>query len=89
MKLKQGFIQRKVAGENILIPVGAENISNYNGVITLNATAAYICTLLKEEQTRESLIQALLEKYEVSQELAEKDVDQLLSIMSSHMMLEE
>lgn len=89
MKLKQGFIQRKVAGEHVLIPVGTENISNYNGVITLNASAAYLCTLLKEEQTRESLIQAVLEKYEAAQDLVEKDVDQLLSIMRDHQMLEE
>lgn len=88
MKLKNGFVQRKVAGENLMIPVGAENISLYNGVITLNGTAAYLCTLLKEEQTRESLIKALLDKYEVEETLAASDVDKLLMLMETRQMLE-
>lgn len=89
MKLKQGFILRKIAGEHVLIPTGAENISNYNGVITINKTTAFLCGLLKEEQTKESLIKALLEKYDVGEELATKDVDQLLSLMAKHQMLED
>ena len=89
MKLKEGFILRKIAGEHVLIPTGSENIQNYNGLITLNGSAAYLCTLLREEQTRESLTRGLLDRYEVSEEVAAADVDRLLSAMREHRMLEE
>ena len=39
-KLKDGFILRKIAGENIVIPSGDE--LNLNMMITLNDTGAFL-----------------------------------------------
>ena len=43
-------------------------------MITLNATAAYLWELLETEQTVDSLVAGLMERYEVEETLARKDV---------------
>ena len=43
---KPNYIRRKVAGNDILIPV-AENVADFNGFIELNSAAAFIWDFLK------------------------------------------
>lgn len=38
-KIREGYIHRKAAGNDVLISVG-ENVANFNGYITLNPAAA-------------------------------------------------
>lgn len=74
MKLKQEFVLRNVAGEFILIPI--TNLSNkFNGIITLNETSKFIWELIVQEKEKEDIVKALLEEYEVEEELATKNVD--------------
>ena len=42
----------------------------FSGMIKMNSTAAFIAELLQSETTEESLIDRLLEKYEVTPEQA-------------------
>ncbi len=73
MKRSENFLLRDVAGTLVIVPVGAA-VSAFPGMITLNATGAYIWELLETEQTAQSLTQAILDRYEVDRETAEKDV---------------
>ena len=41
MQIKPGFAMRKIAGSNIVVPVGAAS-SDFNGMITLNDTGAFL-----------------------------------------------
>ena len=41
MKIKENFILRKIAGDDVVVPIG-ENIADFNGAITLNETAALL-----------------------------------------------
>ena len=45
MQIKPGFAMRKIAGSNIVVPVGAA-ASDFNGMITLNDTGAFSLELL-------------------------------------------
>lgn len=74
MKVKDGFILRCVAGQNIVIPVGEEAI-NFNGMVSFNESGAFLWKALEQEKSREELAQALLLEYEVSEECAYADVD--------------
>lgn len=68
MKLKDGFILRQVAGENVVLSVSSD--VDLNGMITLNDTG---CTLWKRLQTEaelSDLTAALLEEYEVDEPTA-------------------
>ena len=78
MKRNSDFILRNVAGTLIVVPVGAA-VTAFPGMITLNATGAYLWDLMENDQTVTSLVEALLDRYDVSKEQAEEDVKSFLA----------
>ena len=74
MKIKEGFILRNVAGSFVVVPVGDATI-DFNGMMNLNETGAFLFEKMIEGTTREDLIKALTEEYDVDEETAAKDVD--------------
>lgn len=78
MKRSDDFLLRDVAGTLVIVPVGAA-VSAFPGMITLNATAAYIWELLEQEQTVDSLVAAMVEHYEVEEAVARADVEAFLN----------
>ncbi len=73
MKIKEGFILREVAGSFIVVAVGSR-VKEFNGVINLNDSGAFLWKILEKGATEEELKTALLGEYEVSEEIAEKDI---------------
>jgi VCBS repeat-containing protein len=71
------FLLREVAGRQVVVPVGAM-AGKFYGMLTLNASGAYLWQLLEQPQTVETLVQALCQKYTVSQEVAQADVEKFL-----------
>lgn len=78
MKIKEGFVLRKVADEYIVMPTGS-NISKFDGAVALNDVSAFIFEQLKNPVSKEDLLVALLNEYEVDSETAGKDIDALIS----------
>ena len=74
MKRNPNFLLRDVAGTLVIVPVG-DAVSAFPGMMTLNATGAYIWELLEQEQTLQTLADALAERYEVSREDALADAE--------------
>lgn len=73
MKLKEGFILRQVAGQNVVLPSGNE--LDLNLMITLNDTARFLWELLQEETDADALTEALLREYDVDKTTARASVD--------------
>lgn len=73
MKQNPNFLLREVAGSVVLVPVG-EATKTFPGMITMNPTGKFLWELLAGEQTPESLVAALLDRYEVTREVAAEDV---------------
>lgn len=71
MKIKDGYTLHNVAGETVVIPCGG---INFDKMITLNETAAFIWSKLQQETTEEEVVDALLCEYEVDKATAEKSV---------------
>ena len=78
MKLRYQFVVQNVSGKPVAVAVG-ERTKTFNGMITLNGTAAFLWKALETEQTVESLVKGLLEEYDVEQEKAEADVKAFLA----------
>ena len=77
MKIKNGFVLREMCGENIVTAEGIENI-NFNKLISLNATAAYLWEALAgKDFTAENMAGLLVERYGIDMELALKDSENL------------
>ncbi len=81
MKIKEGFILREVAGNYIVVAVGSA-VKQFNGVITLNETGAYLWKQLEKGCEEEQLVSALLSEYEVDEETAKKDVKAFIEKLS-------
>ena len=71
MKIRDTYILRSVAGENLVVCVGSS--VNFNSVITLNETGKFLWEKLTEGATSEELVAALLSEYDISKEIAERD----------------
>ena len=69
MKIKEGFVLRTVAGENVVIPSG--NNMDLSVMMTLNDTGRFLWEQLETEKTQEQLLAAVLAEYDVSAEVAE------------------
>lgn len=87
IKASKNYILRAVAGENMIVPIG-QGIANFSGVISANASAAFLWNKLQNEITQGELEQMLVEEYEISVEQAKEDVKNFLSVLSQRNMLE-
>ncbi len=73
MKRNSGFLMRQVAGRYVLAPVG-DTVKNFSGMVTMNGTGKFLWDLLEQDQTVDSLAQALVDTYEVEFDKAKEDV---------------
>ena len=76
MKVSKDLIVRDIAGEFILVPVGAA--VRFNGLITMNAVGQFLFQLLQEERTLEELARSVTAEYDVSYETACADCEEFL-----------
>ena len=80
MKIKNGFVLREMCGENIVTAEGMENI-NFNKLISLNSTAAFLWKNLEgKEFTEKEMAQLLIDEYGIDMELAMKDSTNLCNV---------
>ncbi|MBQ3987675.1 MAG: PqqD family protein [Ruminococcus sp.] len=77
MKIKKDFILRKVADSYVVVPVGKLTL-DFNGIINLNETGAFLFGLLQEGAEKEELLRKMLEEYDVTPEKAAADIDVFL-----------
>ena len=81
MKIKDGFVIREVAGSFIVVAVG-EAVKNFNGIINLNETGAFLWKILESGATKEELVAKLLEEYDVDEKTAMEDVGKFINKLS-------
>lgn len=87
MKIKEGFVLRKMGDQAVVVSVGSAS-KIFNGMIKLNESGEFLWHHLTQEATEEELVEALLGKYEVSEELARKDVAEFIKTISAANVLE-
>ena len=78
MKIKENFTLRHIADEYIVMPTGS-SIAKFDGAIALNEVSAFIFEKLLNPMSKEDLVTALLNEYNVDKETATKDIDALIS----------
>ena len=78
MKIKDGFILRKVGIQYVVAATGKASES-FNGMLRLNESGAFVFRLLQEGITREELVNRVVAEYDVSEEAARADVEHFLA----------
>ena len=74
MKIKKGFIVRQINNDYVVAAVG-EQSKNFNGIIRLNQSAKFIWDMLEKGSSKQDIVCALLENYEIDEEKASQDVE--------------
>ncbi|MCI8955574.1 MAG: PqqD family protein [Eubacterium sp.] len=80
MKVREGFILKKMGTQAVVIAIGSAS-KIFNGMVKLNETGELMWEKLVEGTTREELLATVLETYEVDEETATKDVDNFIETL--------
>ena len=88
MKAKPGFILRNVVDEYILMPTG-DNIGQFNGTVLLNEVSAFVWEKLQNPVSKEDLLKAILDEFEVQRSVASADLDVLLETLRGYGVIED
>lgn len=75
MKLKDEFVMQTVDDENIMVAVDSKIFS---GLIRSNKTAATIIEQLREDVTRDDVVEKMLSQYDAPRSIIESDVDMVI-----------
>ena len=78
MKIKKELVKRDVAGDIILVPVG-KTVYDSNGLFVLNELGEFLWDRLEAADSEEALLGAVLEEYEVTEEIAREDIRKYLN----------
>ncbi|MBO7344629.1 MAG: PqqD family protein [Clostridia bacterium] len=81
MKIKDGFILREVAKNYVVVAVGSA-AKDFNCIISLNETGAFLWKQLEKDVTEEQLLNAMLNEYEVEEDIAKKDIKAFIEKVS-------
>ena len=86
MKLKSDFITQTIEDTQFLVPIGAEA---FQGIVRSNKTAAFIVDCLKNDTTKDQIVDAMCLQYNAPRETIDADVEEILATLRSINALEE
>ena len=78
MKIKENYMLRKVADCYVVVPIGAA-VAEFNGMINLNEVGAFLWRQLESDTTPEAVLAAMLEEYEVAEDVSKADLDKFIN----------
>lgn len=87
MKIKSGFVVRSIAGESVVVALGAAS-KNFNGIIKLNETGRFIWDKLAVGCEAEELVEAILSEYDIDRDTAAADVKNFIETLKGANIIE-
>ena len=87
MKIKDNLILREIAGSWIIVPV-AEMVVEFNGLMNLNETGAFLWKKLAEGAEINDLVAGLVSEYDIDEQTARNDITDFISQLQEKGLLE-
>lgn len=87
MRLKKEIVLGSIDGKDFAIATGKLS-KKFHGIINNNKTANYIFELLKKEQTEDSIVEAMCQKYDAPEDVIRNDVREVLNQLNELGILE-
>lgn len=88
MRIKEDLMLRNINEEWIIIPMG-ERLLEFNGLMKLNQSGSFIWRLLEDDKSREEIIAAMLEEYEIDEVTAAREFDSFYNALIDANILED
>lgn len=86
MKLKEGFMLKKILDDYIVVPTG-DNIVDFAVAVSLNETGAFLWKQLESEKSVSELSEALAGEYGVTANEVAGDVEEFIELLKKHSFL--
>lgn len=87
MKVKDNLILREIAGSWIIVPV-AEMVVEFNGLMNLNESGAFLWKKLVEGAEMDELVSGLLSEYDIDEETAKADIQEFVGQLTEKGLLQ-
>lgn len=87
MKIRNGFMLRKVGAQNVVVAVG-EASRSFNGIIRLNDSGRYLWEKLQKDTTPEQLLSDMLSDYDTDEATAKADIQRFVASLEKAGLLE-
>ena len=83
MRIKDGYIMKKLGGGYVVVTVGDAS-DDFNGLIRLNASSAFLWqSILDGADTKQKLVDLMLKYYDnLDEETAVRDLDEFLETVA-------
>ena len=88
MKIRDNFVLKNAADTWVVVPLGDDAV-DVNRLLTLNDSGALLWRTLAGGADRASLVKAITEEYDVSDEVAASDVDAFIGALIKAGCIEE
>lgn len=88
MKISKEFTLREIAGEYILVPVGKTALT-FNGLVTVNEVGALIWGMLEKGSDVSTIVNGILDEYDVDEQTATADVLEFISYLKSNNIIDD
>lgn len=82
MKLKEGFILKEIVGNHLVVPIGS-NLVDFNAIMTLNDTGAFLWEQLQTDKDVDELVNAMCKEYDIGKDAAKNDVEEFVNTLKS------
>ena len=89
MKVKDGFYLTAIGTDFVIIASTPETKQEFDGMLRLNETGAFLWKKLTDGASETELADALAAEYGVSREVSEKDTADFLDVIRSAGFIEE
>ncbi len=86
MKIKSGLLLKDVAGNHIV--VACDPSIEFNRILSLNSTGAFIWSILEKGATKDELKDRLVSEYDIPEEKALSDLDIFLKRLEDYGVVE-
>ncbi|MBQ7876472.1 MAG: PqqD family protein [Clostridia bacterium] len=87
MKIKDGFILKKVMGSYMIVCI--DDSMSISGMQTLNETGAFLWDALSESTTEDALLKKMLAEYDVDETTAKNDITAFVAALKKSNLLED
>lgn len=87
MKIKKGFAKRKIAGSNIVVPLGQKS-TEFNGMITLNESGSFFWDCFCSDVTVDDVVKKVLAEYDADEATVRKDVEKFVEMLKENDLVE-
>ncbi|MEE0859083.1 MAG: PqqD family protein [Acutalibacteraceae bacterium] len=80
--MNKKYLLREVAGEYLLVPIGESSVQ-FNSLVTMNETGAFIWKKLDKGMDTEQIAEALTKEYTISLQQAKNDVIEFINYLKN------